>query len=122
MNNETRAVASISGATPIVLRIVACGVLFDALIPLSPFIVESFGIGFGDFQRILSMGFLIFAGTQFLAPRFANAGEPEQLLILLLMFSANAVGSVSACTSLRGFDGAVSAAINTGSTRKNGGA
>jgi MFS family permease len=127
LNNALRAAGPISSATPIVLRIVVCGVLFDALIPLSPFIVESFGIGFGDFQRILSMGFLIFSGTQFLAPRFANAGEPEQLLlvstlgvaalcgmlalpsnfwgfslILLLMFSANAVGSVSARTSLRG--------------------
>ena len=119
-------VASISGATPIVLRIVVCGVLFDALIPLSPFVVESFSASYSDFQRTLSAGFLIFAGTQFLAPRLAIGGKTEKLLVistlavaglcgmlalsstfsgfslvLLLMFSANALGAVSARALLR---------------------
>ena len=120
-------VASVTGAMPVVLRTVACGVLFDALIPLSPFVIKSLGATGPEFQRTLSIGFFLFSAVQFLAPRFAVHGGIERLLILstlavaglcgllafsstflgfsfvlLLMFSVNALGSIAARASLRG--------------------
>jgi hypothetical protein len=58
---------------------------------------------------------LIFSGTQFLAPGFANAGEPEQLL---LVSTLGCIGKPAKRTAgSRDFDGAARLADRTGRSK-----
>ena len=71
------------------------------------------------------MGFLIFSGIQFLAPRFANAGEPEQLLLVSTLVVAALCGMLALPSNFwaasmagsRDFDGAARRADRTGRSK-----
>lgn len=118
--------AVISTSTRILLRIVICGMLFDGLIPLSPFIAQSFDVSSQRFQQTLSFGFVCFSVIQLSTPRIAKTVALEKILVfssmgvaffcallsvsssfwvfsifLIAMFGTNALGSVAARAALR---------------------
>jgi DHA1 family bicyclomycin/chloramphenicol resistance-like MFS transporter len=110
----------------ILARTIICAMLFDAVIPLSPFMVEDLGVAEGFFKSALTLGMFIFAVFQLLSgPLVASLGTHLSLCgasmatgvaclalassqgagslaaALLAMFVVNAVASVSGRGLLR---------------------
>ena len=55
------------GARGFILRMVACSLLFDAFVPLSPFIAKDLSSSDAAMESFLGMGMLVFAFAQYLS-------------------------------------------------------
>ena len=114
------------GARGFVLRMVACSLLFDAFVPLSPFIAKNLSSSAETMEALLGMGMLVFAVAQYLSVPIVQCwgiqrihaisallvsalamlltvahGLPAFAIMLVLAFAVNGAGATAGRAGLR---------------------